>query len=348
MMNRNLRLLCSTTLSQNACVSKPQQLSDHGAASSPDGVCVVVLGMHRSATSLVTRLLSLMGLELPLTVMPPGFGNPAGFWEPQPVADANEALLGELGSAWDDWAPIDFKSDVIERHIPILASVLQKEFPGVAPGVLKDPRLCRLLRVWRPAFEKAGKRPLYILPTRNPLEVADSLARRNGFDRTNGILLWCAHVLDAERDTRSRPRAFLNIDDLYDHGIGALERVETFLREHTASIHGVEAESGRAFLRVQLKHENADFSAVSAQRDVPSLPARIYALLRQMALEGERSETLAALDICRAQFDTLATVAGHYRQRERQAADERDAARSEMDAAARRIDMLTQALSRIP
>ena len=303
--------------------------------------------MHRSATSLVTRLLSLMGLELPLTVMPPGFGNPAGFWEPQPVADANEALLAELGGAWDDWAPIEFKSDVVERQVPILAGVLQKEYPNDAPGVLKDPRLCRLLGIWRPAFEKAGKRPLYILPTRNPLEVAESLAKRNGFDRTDGLLLWCAHVLDAERDTRGRPRGFLNADDLYDRGVGALAGIQAFLGRHIAGIHSVDNESGRAFLRVQLKHENADFSAVSAQRDVPHLPARIYALLRQLALEGERSEVLAALDVCRAQFDTLATVAGHYRQRERHAIGERDAARAEMDDAARRIDMLAQALRSI-
>ncbi|HXP23387.1 MAG TPA: hypothetical protein VN807_04570, partial [Candidatus Sulfotelmatobacter sp.] len=45
---------------------------------------------------------------------------------------------------------------------------------------------------------------------REPLAVADSLARRNGFSTARSCLLWLRHVVDAERDTRSWPRVFMD------------------------------------------------------------------------------------------------------------------------------------------
>ena len=43
---------------------------------------ILVLGMHRSGTSVLTRLLALCGGDLPKTVMKPNYANPTGFWEP--------------------------------------------------------------------------------------------------------------------------------------------------------------------------------------------------------------------------------------------------------------------------
>ena len=42
---------------------------------------VPVLGMHRSGTSMLTHMLSLLGVELGEPLQPPSFDNPKGFWE---------------------------------------------------------------------------------------------------------------------------------------------------------------------------------------------------------------------------------------------------------------------------
>jgi hypothetical protein len=46
---------------------------------------ILVMGMHRSGTSPVARVLGLLGLDLPNALLPPGEDNPLGYWEPQDV-----------------------------------------------------------------------------------------------------------------------------------------------------------------------------------------------------------------------------------------------------------------------
>src|SRR5687768_17060793 len=62
----------------------------------------VVVGMHRSGTSAMTRTLTLLGASLPQGIMSAHEDNPTGFWEPQSVADLNDEILQALDSEWDD------------------------------------------------------------------------------------------------------------------------------------------------------------------------------------------------------------------------------------------------------
>src|SRR5947209_6016108 len=63
---------------------------------------VVVAGMHRSGTSALARVLSLLGLDLPKTIYEAREDNPLGYWEPEPVIEAHEVFLAEVGSSMDD------------------------------------------------------------------------------------------------------------------------------------------------------------------------------------------------------------------------------------------------------
>ena len=76
------------------------------AASRPSSgspVAVLVLGMHRSGTSAVTRVLNLLGAELGDDLMPAGSDNPGGFWEYRGVVELHERLLanGVLHTPYD-------------------------------------------------------------------------------------------------------------------------------------------------------------------------------------------------------------------------------------------------------
>ena len=65
---------------------------------------LMVLGMHRSGTSALTRVLGLCGAALPHHRMVSHDSNPLGHWEPQPIVDAHERFLAEAGTAWDAMA----------------------------------------------------------------------------------------------------------------------------------------------------------------------------------------------------------------------------------------------------
>ena len=69
-------------------------------------VALLVLGMHRSGTSALTRVLNLLGASLGDDLMPPGDDNPLGFWEHQGIVSVHEALLVALERRWDDPRPM--------------------------------------------------------------------------------------------------------------------------------------------------------------------------------------------------------------------------------------------------
>ena len=68
---------------------------------------IVVLGMHRSGTSAITRGLQELGADLGPDLMPAAEGdNDKGFWEDMGAYRINERILSKLGSSWDGLAEI--------------------------------------------------------------------------------------------------------------------------------------------------------------------------------------------------------------------------------------------------
>lgn len=191
---------------------------------------IFVLGMHRSGTSALARLLNLSGCEFgpPEAVMPPDVDNPLGFWERLDAYELHEWLLGTCGCAWD--RPLAFDPFAIaasardafrERAVRIRDS-----FPSGRPWFLKDPRLCLTLPLWRPLVTQAVC--VHIL--RHPLEVASSLAARNGLPIQVGLALWELHLVRARRSAEGLPWIGIRHGDLLVDPVGTLADVVSGLR----------------------------------------------------------------------------------------------------------------------
>ena len=56
--------------------------------------------------------------------------------------------------------------------------------------------------------------PFAVIISRNPLEIAASLKKRDGLSLPHTTLLWLRHVLEAERHTREIGRCFVTYDQL--------------------------------------------------------------------------------------------------------------------------------------
>src|SRR5262245_7489893 len=117
---------------------------------------LLVLGMHRSGTSALTRVLNLYGAHLPDDLLPANYGNEAGYWESSAIVRFNDGILARLGSRWDTptWFSLpDLTAEAKQEAADTLAGLLKTEHGDAPLLVIKDPRICRLLSVWLAALK---------------------------------------------------------------------------------------------------------------------------------------------------------------------------------------------------
>jgi hypothetical protein len=189
---------------------------------------VCVTGMHRSGTSVVAGLLELLGVDFGPTegMLEPADENPHGFWEQRAVSDLNDDLLAALGGSWyeppilaDGWASSP-TLDGIRGHIDETMAGL---FGAGATAGLKDPRMSLMLPLWKTRFTSMAS----VLVVRDPREVAQSLARRNGIHRERGAYLWLRYVAGSWRNDPER--LLVHAHQLFDDLDTTLDRICSFL-----------------------------------------------------------------------------------------------------------------------
>jgi len=180
--------------------------------------CLLVLGMHRSGTSAMTRVLNIAGAKLPATLMGASdSSNATGHWEPDALIQYHDRLLAELGSSWDDWQALNIDTLPVKRRGEIrqeIGEIIAADFGGASLFVLKDPRICRFAPFFLDLLQETGFEVSPVLMFRNPLEVCESLERRDSMSRADAALLWLRHVLDAESSTRNHKRAIVSYNHL--------------------------------------------------------------------------------------------------------------------------------------
>jgi hypothetical protein len=170
---------------------------------------LVVLGMHRSGTSALSRALSFLGHDQPSDLMSPQRDNPTGFWEADGIVNLNAAIMDELGITWDrprllvaPGASVQGSHEPIQdwiraRHLGAAREALARSYQGKPRIVIKDPRLCLLTDLWDAALEQSGYAVTYLLIHRDPREVAQSLSARNNIGAALSYQLWLHYNLGA-------------------------------------------------------------------------------------------------------------------------------------------------------
>ncbi|PIE01178.1 MAG: hypothetical protein CSA81_12530 [Acidobacteria bacterium] len=189
---------------------------------------LIVLGMHRSGTSMVTRVLNMMGAyfgpEGSSTDKGLGRENPKGFWERKTVRMLNDSALQHMKSDWDD--PLNFKHDDISFEKIGLGRQAEQfvlEMDAHRPWVIKEPRLCLTFPLWQPLLEV----PVVVFVLRNPIQIAHSLYTRNKMDIDLGLALTEYYLLNALSAMQGLPFVVVKHQQLIKNpveSIGALKR----------------------------------------------------------------------------------------------------------------------------
>ncbi len=188
----------------------------------------MVLGMHRSGTSAITKGLEVLGVDLGDNLIPPQEDNPKGFFEDRELIELNERILKKTGHSWYDLAPIDpalmTGPDLLTERLEAGAFIRRKLNASEAVG-LKDPRLSILMPFWFDVLQDIDVETGYIIPVRNPLAVARSLLVRDGLMLERGAALWGRYVCDALEATSAKSRIFVDFDKVLDTPVPELARI---------------------------------------------------------------------------------------------------------------------------
>ncbi len=138
-------------------------------------IAVLVLGMHRSGTSLATEILSKLELWIGAEQNLIGASqyNPRGHFELRAGVEFDNEVLRQAGGTWDQPPAIE----AVDALAPTIRPAVQAWFGGRSAWAFKDPRLCLTLPVWVPALAAFDVRIVHVV--RDPLAVARSLVTRN-------------------------------------------------------------------------------------------------------------------------------------------------------------------------
>jgi len=267
---------------------------------------ILVLGMHRSGTSALGGVVSLLGAAAPKTLLPANGGNPRGYWESLPLERANNDLLASAGSRWDDWRPLNprwIDSEVAKSFRRRIIEIITDEFADEPLFFIKDPRMCRLAPLMLSILSELNVRPVAFLPIRNPLEVAHSLKRRDELPLPKSLLLWLRHVLDAEYQSRNIPRYFLRHEEFLIDWRFHMNRAAEKTGVVWPARSGASDATIEQFLTMDLYRERSTLEDVRTHPSITSLVRAAYDALSTIAAEGESKELLGELDLLRTKFD---------------------------------------------
>lgn len=237
---------------------------------------LIVLGMHRSGTSAVARLLNLMGAYFAPAelAMPANENNEKGYWERWDAFGLHEDMLRDLGLAWDRLSHFDIQRlaepAFIAKFQPQAEKILL-DLDARRPWLLKDPRLNLLLPFWKPLLEV----PVCLYVHRSPIQVAQSLNRREGFPLHLGLALWEQYSVLGLAHSRAMPRLLVSYHELMAHPVETTRHLYSQLLD--LQVQGLRLPSEReieAFIAPRLYHQQGDESLL-----------RSYANEQQMQLE---------------------------------------------------------------
>ena len=316
-------------------------------------IAVMVTGMHRSGTSAITRILGILGCDLPRNLIEPHPSNERGFWESQDIVDVNRDILVSAGTSLEEWRadewrafdPSWYSSPQTERFHDRVQAVLESQFGDSRLFVVKDPRVCRLLPFWIETLARFGARPLIVSPIRNPLDVAESLEARDGIQLPIGCLMWLQHVLSAEAASRDLTRAFLRYEQLLSEPHAIVDRLADALDvSWPRRMSDADAEID-AFLSSGLRHHRNDDGRVLRNPRLSTWLRSSFEILDRWARGDEREADTAELDRIRTALDDAMPAFDRAVSVGLTTTRELTAAREKLDRREEQIGTLTETLA---
>ena len=212
-------------------MAAPQQ---SGQANVQPRPIYVVLGTHRSGSSLCAHLMQALGFDMSDEARADAH-NEKGYWEHPDIMLQQDLLLNVFGRNFyhashalplpHEW----WKQPVVEPIKESLKRYLTSRMALPKRLAFKDPRTVHLLPLWFEIFKELSLTPKFIMCLRNPAQVARSLRARDGFNLDLSEFRWIVYAMDFFRYTVGHTRCVIEYDDWFVAGMPNLKKLTDFL-----------------------------------------------------------------------------------------------------------------------
>lgn len=185
---------------------------------------MLVLGTHRSGTSVTTALVQAQGFALGAPLLHVGEENPLGHFEHERVLALHESFLHELGWEWFD--AVDPLTAAGRERKRRWRSAIEACFEEIAAGAdrfaVKDPRMVLFLPLWRSGLRRLGVPTRAIVTVRHPATTAHSLHHRNHLPLAEGEWIWWRDMAAIRRGIGRLPHGIVHYERLLEDPVGVM------------------------------------------------------------------------------------------------------------------------------
>lgn len=265
----------------------------------PNGHVICIIGMHRSGTSMIAKLLHRCGLYLGPEdqLLGANSGNQEGHYEHKGFLKTNDALLHHFGGSWE--FPPRFEAHWEETialdAVRVEARALVAGLADRSPWGWKEPRTTVLLPFWKSIVPDIR----FVICVRSPLEVAKSMAKRNKIPIERGIILWHRYMRAAIEETVGCPRIFTHYEDFFVEPAAEADRLIQFCGLHKPD----DLTLRETEIRPELRHYKSEMSEILSVDSIPAEYKLLYLGLRGLSRDqivaapgrGESAENISEL-----------------------------------------------------
>jgi hypothetical protein len=278
----------ATTAAKKEQAKRQSSRSSPGSTSHPPELrptMLLVLGMHRSGTSVTTRLLECLDAVNSTSLMPQHSDNPKGFFEDYDIYRFHESkLLPSLKTKWHGVGPIDWTQlpahDRSKLELEALEILRSNYSLSNRLSVLKEPRIGVLLPFWLPLLKRAGYKVSIVCAVRDPLSVARSLGKRDKMSTSHSGALYLSYWLSILTHIQDQQVAFVQFDDIFENPNESLNKVVSKLAilppdDYEERLHAFSS----SFIDSSLRHSHSHSKDLLLEPDLPQLTIELYETL---------------------------------------------------------------------
>lgn len=258
---------------------------------------VVVLGMHRSGTSLVSKGLQTLGVDFGDHLLPGGADNPLGFYEDIDIGSFNETVLYLLKLA--SHSIKNYPSPIPNQELFIKhgSQLVNEKTKGKGLFGFKDPRTARNMSLWKEIFSALSNTHVQIvLIVRNPISIAKSLYTRNKIDHIRSYYLWLQYYISALSNVGNFEIHFISYENLVQNPFIEMKNLgEKLGLEWTPHLQERLKEFSKCYVDPSMEHHQSSMRSLSKQQNLPLDVKLLYQKLISTCHDEKSKTELLAL-----------------------------------------------------